>query len=136
MLNRVTLQGRLVADPELKTLPSGVEVCNFRIACQRNFKPKDAKDYPADFFNVTAWRGRAKFVANYFKKGDMILVDGTLQQDHYTDKDGNNRSRIIISADNVQFSGNKDASREERRAAIGNEASDLSDVDGGDELPF
>lgn len=135
MLNRVTLQGRLTADPELKTLPSGVEVCNFRIACQRNFKPKDAKDYPADFFNVTAWRGRAKFVANYFKKGDLILVDGNLQQDRYTDKDGNNRSQIIISADNIQFSGRRNADAEESRAAVGNEAPDLA-VDGGDDLPF
>lgn len=101
-LNNVSLMGRLVADPELRTVGEDIQVVSFRIAVDRDRKNKDG-EREADFFNVTAWRGAADFVSSYFMKGDMIVVCGRLQSRTYTDKDGNNRSVVEVLAENVYF---------------------------------
>ena len=77
MYNKVIMMGRIVADPELKTTPQGVSVCSFRIAVDRRFQQK-GEERKSDFFNVVAWRQQGEFVAKYFGKGRMILVDGEL----------------------------------------------------------
>ena len=59
MLNKIFLQGRLVADPELRQTPSGVPVASFRIAVDRDFKNKETGEKEADFINVVAWRNTA-----------------------------------------------------------------------------
>ena len=89
MLNRVTLMGRLVADPELRSTASNLSVCSFRIAVDRDYKKGDQKE--TDFIDIVAWRSTAEFVANYFNKGRMIAVDGRLQIRPWEDKDGNKR---------------------------------------------
>ena len=63
-LNRVTLVGRLCADPEMKYTPQGVPVAQLRIAVNR-FTKNDAGEYEADFFNMVAWRTQAEFASNY-----------------------------------------------------------------------
>lgn len=105
-LNRTVLQGRLVADPELRTTNSGISVANIRIAVDRNFKDADGNK-GADFFTCTAWRGTADFVEKYFHKGEQIVVDGKLQNSQYTDKDGNNRTVTQVVVDSVFFCGSK-----------------------------
>ena len=65
MLNSVIMTGRMVADPELRTTQSGVNVTSFRIAVTRNYKVND--EYPSDFFTVVAWRNTAEFAAKHFK---------------------------------------------------------------------
>ena len=105
MLNHLDIMGRLVHDPELKQTPSGVELCNFSIACDRDFKNGDEK--VADFIDVTAWRHTAKFIANNFSKGRMIAVSGRLQSRKYTDKNGNNRTAIEIQCENAYFADSK-----------------------------
>ena len=67
MLNVVAIMGRLVADPELRTTPAGVNVCQFRIACDRNFA-KPGEQRQADFVDIVAWRQQADFVCRYFQK--------------------------------------------------------------------
>ena len=57
MLNVIAIMGRLVADPELRTTPAGVNVCRFRIACDRNFA-KPGEQRQADFVDIVAWRQR------------------------------------------------------------------------------
>lgn len=106
MLNHITVMGRLVADPELKTTPSGVSLCSFRVACDRDFKPKDG-ERETDFINVTAWRSTADFVGKFFTKGRMIVVDGRLQIRPYTDKEGNKRTATEIVAGSVYFGDSK-----------------------------
>ena len=64
MLNVVAIMGRLVADPELRTTPAGVNVCRFRIACDRNFA-KQGEQRQADFIDIVAWRQQADFVSKY-----------------------------------------------------------------------
>ena len=101
MLNSVIMTGRMVADPELRTTQSGVNVTSFRIAVTRNYKVND--EYLSDFFTVVAWRNTAEFVANHFKKGDGLTVQGRAEVRKYTDKDGNNRETVEIIADSVYF---------------------------------
>lgn len=107
MLNRAILQGRLVADPELRHTQSGVAVATFRIACDRDFKSKDPNAQNADFINIVAWRQTAEFISRYFNKSSMILVDGRIQTRDYTDNSGQRRYVTEIVADNVNFAGSK-----------------------------
>ena len=105
MLNKVILMGRLVRDPELNQTTSGIAVCKFTVAVNRPYQ-KD-KEQQADFINVTAWRGTAEFVSKYFNKGSAIIVEGKLQNNDYTDKDGVKHYSMIVQADNVNFGGGK-----------------------------
>ena len=101
MFNLVVLTGRLTADPELKTTQSGVSVTSFSIAVQR--RCKSGEEAQTDFINIVAWRQNAEFVAKYFKKGNMIGIEGSIQTRKYTDKNGNNRTAFEVVANNVQF---------------------------------
>ena len=89
MYNKVILMGRITHDLELKTTPSGANVCSFSIAVDRRFQQK-GEEKKSDFFNIVAWRQQADFVTRYFGKGRMILVEGELQTRSYTDKNGMN----------------------------------------------
>ena len=103
MLNKVFLQGRLVADPELRHTPNGVAVASFRIAVDRDFKDRETGERKADFINVVAWRQTGEFVSRYFTKGRMAIVEGKLQTRDYTDRDGNRRYATEVVADNIYF---------------------------------
>lgn len=107
MLNHVTVMGRLVADPEMRTTPSGVPVCNIRLACDRDYKDKATGERETDWLNVTAWRGTAEYINQYFTKGRMIVVSGRIQTRNYTDKDGNKRTATDIVAENAYFADSK-----------------------------
>lgn len=103
MLNKVFLQGRLVADPELRHTQQGTPVASYRLAVDRGYKSKDPNAQNADFVNVVSWRNTAEFVSRYFTKGRMMLVEGRLQIRDYTDKDGNRRVAAEVVTDNVYF---------------------------------
>ncbi|MCD7838929.1 MAG: single-stranded DNA-binding protein [Clostridiales bacterium] len=118
MLNRAILQGRLVADPELRHTQSGTAVVSFRIACDRDYKSKDPNAQNADFINIVAWRQTAEFISRYFTKGSMILVDGRLQVRDYTDNTGNRRYVTEVVAENVNFA----ASRRETGGSYGQQS--------------
>lgn len=104
MLNVVAMTGRLVHDPELKTTKQGTSVCSFRIACDRNYA-RPGEQRQADFFDVQAWRGTAEFICKYFRKGQMIALEGSLQTSQYQDKNGDNRTRVEVLAKDVSFCG-------------------------------
>lgn len=101
--NKVILGGRLTADPELKTTPSGVSVTTFTVAVNRRGKDEQA----ADFFNVTAWRQTAEFITKYFSKGSSICVVGSLQNRSW-EKDGQKHYATEIVADEAYFVDSKD----------------------------
>lgn len=103
MLNKIFLQGRLVADPELRTTPNGISTTSFRIAVDRDFKDRETGEKKADFFSVVTWRQTAEFVSRFFTKGRMAIVEGRVQNREYTDRDGNRRFITEIVADNVYF---------------------------------
>ena len=136
MLNKVFLQGRLVADPELRETQQGTPVASYRLAVDRDYKSKDSNAQNTDFVNIVSWRNTAEFVSRYFTKGRMMLVEGRLQMRSYTDKDGNRRVAAEVVTDNVHFadsrkdgSNNEDGSLQE---SAGFE--ELADDDG--DLPF
>ncbi len=106
MINVVALMGRLTYDPELRTTPNGVSVVRFQIAVDRNFQ-RAGEERKADFIDITAWRQTAEFVSRYFHKGSMIAVEGSIQTDNFTDKDGNKRKSVQVVANNVSFCGSK-----------------------------
>ena len=105
MLNSVIIMGRICNDLELRTTPSGVSVTSFTVAVERNYKSGEERQ--ADFINCRAWRSTADFVSRFFKKGQMIAVQGSLQVSNYEDKNGNKRTDYVVVADNVSFCGSK-----------------------------
>ena len=106
MLNHITIMGRLVRDPELRHTQSGIPVCTFRIANERDYISQNGKR-ETDFVDVTAWRGVGEFVSKYFTKGRMAVVEGRLQMREWTDKDGFRRVATEIVADSVYFADSK-----------------------------
>lgn len=106
MINTVVLMGRLVSDPELKITNTGKEVTSFRIAVDRSYVKQD-EERKADFFDVVAWGKTAAFVCQYFKKGNLIAVDGRLESRTYQAKDGSNRYVVEVMANNVSFTGER-----------------------------
>ncbi|MGP1544128.1 MAG: single-stranded DNA-binding protein [Candidatus Fimenecus sp.] len=105
-INRAVIMGRLGQDPELRTTSNGTAVCSFSVAVDRDFVRK-GEERQTDWIRITAWRQTAEFVSKYFRKGSMIAVEGRIQTGSYTDRDGNNRDRFEIVADNVSFCGGK-----------------------------
>ena len=103
MLNKIFLQGRLVADPELRHTQNGIAVASFRLAVDRDFKDRETGERKADFINIVAWRQTAEFVCKYFAKGRMAVAEGRLQIREWKDRDGNNRRTAEVVADNVYF---------------------------------
>lgn len=88
MINNVSLTGRLTRDPELKyTNGSNTPVLSFTLAVNRNFKNKQG-DVEADFINCVAWNKAAENISNYFQKGSLIGIEGSIQTRTYDDKDG------------------------------------------------
>lgn len=103
-LNHVTIIGRLVAEADMKTTPSGTPVCSFSIACNRTYKQGDEKKESCSFFNCTAWGKTADLICQYVKKGDRVAIEGRLQQHTWQDKDtGKNRSAVEIVVSTIQF---------------------------------
>lgn len=119
MLNKVILMGRLTADPELRQTPSGVPSCNFSVAVDRSYKSKDTGERQADFIRVTAWRTTAEFVSRYFSKGRMIIVEGSLRNNDYTDANGVKHYSMNVQADNVSFGETKSASNGTANGNVG-----------------
>jgi single-strand DNA-binding protein len=101
--NKVILGGRLTADPELKTTPSGISVTSFTVAVNRRFGGKNGEEAQADFFNVTAWRQTAEFITRYFRKASSICVMGSLQTRSWIDQNGQKRFATEIVADEAYF---------------------------------
>lgn len=110
MLNIVALMGRLTHTPELKTTQNGTSVCSFSIAVDRTYTPK-GEERKADFIDIVAWRQTAEFICKYFQKGSMIAIDGSIQTRSYQDKQGSNRTKVEVLANNVSFCGSKAADK-------------------------
>lgn len=104
MYNKITLMGRIVADPELKTSQNGVPYVRFRIAVNRRFHNKNEEN-KVDFFNATAWRSTAEFICKYFGKGSMIMIDGEMQTQQYEDRNGKQAAWYEVAVDRVCFTG-------------------------------
>lgn len=94
--------GNLSKDPETGATPSGVSVCKFSIAINRNFTKEDGTR-DVDFFNVVVWRGLAENCGKYLKKGSKVAIVGKLQNRSYEANDGAKRYVTEIIAEQVEF---------------------------------
>jgi len=96
-MNKVILLGRLCADPELKTTPTGKTVTSISVA---------VKDYSQNthFIDVVAWGNTAEFICKYFKKGKPIIIDGSITTRNSEDRQGNKRKAVEVLANKVEFS--------------------------------
>lgn len=103
----VTISGRLTADPQLRFIPSGDAVASFTVAYSKRKFDKATNTWADDgeplFLNVTAWRQLGEGAAEQLKKGDAVIVNGTLRQRSW-EKDGQKRSTIECVADEVGIS--------------------------------
>ena len=102
MLNHIVVMGRLTKDPELRTTQSGTPVASFTVAVERDFTPK-GQEKQTDFIDCVAWQQTGEFVSKYFRRGSMIVVEGSLQSRKWTDRDGNKRVSWEINADHSYF---------------------------------
>lgn len=137
MFNLVVLTGRLTADPELKTTPNGTNVTTFSIAVERRYRSGEERQ--TDFINIVAWQKTAEFITKYFKKGNLIGIEGSIQTRRYQDKNGNNRNAFEVIANNVQFVESKRDSQPSDGASFSNaDVNDFAEMDAVDDsdLPF
>ena len=109
-MNKVMLMGRLTRDHEVRYGQSGNQtaVARFSIAVDRRFKREGQPD--ADFFNCTAFGKQAEFVERYLRKGSKMVVIGSLQNNNYTNRDGQTVRDVQIVVDELEFAESKNAS--------------------------
>ncbi len=102
-LNKAIIIGNLTRDPEIKALPSGIQVTSFSIATNRVYKDKSGnKKEETDFHNIVVFGRQAETCGQYLKKGQNAMVEGRLQTRSW-EKDGAKMYRTEIIADRVQF---------------------------------
>jgi single-strand DNA-binding protein len=109
-INRIVMTGNLTADPELRSLPSGMSVCSMRIACntrRKNSSTGEWEDKP-NYFNVTVWGAQGENAARYLSKGRPVALDGRLEWREWEAQDGAKRQAVDIIADSVQFLGSRE----------------------------
>lgn len=101
-MNKAILIGRLTRDPELRTTPTGRNVCQFSVAVNRTFTNANG-EREADFINCVVWDKQAENLSKYQKKGNQIAVEGRIQTRNYDDKDGKRVYVTEILATNISF---------------------------------
>lgn len=102
-INKAIIFGNLTRDPELRALPSGMNVCNFSIATNRVYKDKDGKKQEqTDFHNVVVFGRQADTVSQYLKKGSSAYIEGRMQTRSW-EQNGEKKYRTEVVADSVQF---------------------------------
>lgn len=134
MLNHIAIMGRLTVDPELKTTPNGVYVTSFTIAVERPYR-SGSGEAATDFISVVAWRTTAEHICRYFKKGKLIVLEGSLQARKYKDREGKNRTAYEVIANTVHFAGDREKSTAQSSSTI-NADEFIMVPENDDEFPF
>ncbi len=149
--NKIILVGNLGRDPELRYTPQGNAVCNFSMATneKRRDKNGDLQDITT-WFRVTLWNKQAENASKYLQKGNPVYIEGRLKLDEWTDRDGNTRQTLDVTATEMQFLGSGGAGRNDEMsaAASGGSSNEFSDSapsgspsetgpdPGDDDIPF
>ena len=139
-MNKVFLIGNLTRDPELTETPSGVAVCHFSIAVNRNYTSQDG-ERQTDFFECTAWRGLGETIARYTKKGNKVAVSGSIQLRNYEDNQGVKRTAVDIIVQDCEFltpkaNGEFDEVADAPRASAPKKKPTLQAMDDDSDIPF
>jgi single-strand DNA-binding protein len=148
-INRVTITGNLTRDPELRSLPSGTQVCNMRVAVNSRRKDNETGEWvdEPNYFDVTVWGAQGENCANYLSKGRPVAVDGRLRWREWEAQDGSKRQSVEIVANTVQFLGSRGDNPGQQGnglAAKSDVPADTSDFEGAgvggssseDDIPF
>lgn len=135
-MNKLTIIGNLTRDPELRTVGSGISVCDFTVAVNRRRTGEGQQE--ADFFRVTAWRQLGENCAKYLAKGRKVCVVGPVSVRTYRTQQGETRAQLEVTADDIEFLSPRDQAEEQyqaqERKAIQNENQFTPVADDG--LPF
>ena len=140
-MNKVFLIGNLTRDPELTETPSGIAVCRFGIAVNRNYKGSDG-ERQTDFFNCIVWRNQAELVARYTKKGKKVAVTGSIELRNYEDNQGVKRTAVDVVVQDIEFLTPRDDNDEfepdeaPRAAAAPKKKPSLRPMDDDGDIPF
>lgn len=116
-MNRLTIIGRMVRNPEQRATQNGTQVCTFTVAVNRKKKAEDAEP-EADFFKVTAWRKLAEVCGRYLQKGFRVAVTGPVGLEQWQGQDGQNRAQMAITAEDVEILTSKNEANQERQTAV------------------
>lgn len=123
-MNKLTIIGNLTRDPELRTVSSGISVCDFTVAVSR----KKGSD-ETDFFRVTVWRQLGEICAKYLAKGRKVCVVGPVSARTYQANNGETRVSLEVTAEDVEFLSTRNeqysqeqAYQQQERAAIQRES--------------
>lgn len=134
-MNKITATGRVVADAELRTTPSGDAICSFRVASDVGFGERKTTNW----FNCTVWGRRGESLVNILKKGTAVTIFGTLTLREWTNKEGVRQISPDIRLDEVSLHGNRDSSSQYTpQTAPRSQTSPaaMSDDDDLDSIPF
>ena len=134
-MNKVLMIGRLTRDPEVRYSQgtNQMAIARFSIAVDRRWKREGEPD--ADFFNCTAFGKQAEFIEKYLHKGTKVLISGRIQNDNYTNKDGQKVYAVQIMIEEIEFAESKNAGQQDRPAYT--DDGFMSIPDGAEEeLPF
>lgn len=114
-MNKAILIGRLTVKPELKYTNSNISVTSFNLAVDR--QPKEDGTKEADFIEIRVWRKQAENVCKYLDKGSLVAIEGRIQTEKFTTKDGENRYKTLVLAERVMFlnSKKKEETKEETK---------------------
>lgn len=115
-MNKAIIYGRVCKDVDFRQTPSGVSVAKFTVAADRKYADKQTGERKADFISCVAFRNTAEFVSRYFNKGSAIIVEGSLQNNNYTDNNGVKHYAMVVNVDNVSFCGSKNDSNNAQNA--------------------
>lgn len=136
-MNKTILMGRLTRDPEIRypQNPDSKPVARFSLAVDRRFKRDGEPD--ADFFNCTCFSKLAEFTEKYLRKGSKILVEGSVHNNNYTNKDGQTVYSVNVIVENMEFAESKPKTNGENSRPETDSDGFMNIPDGIDsELPF
>lgn len=122
-MNKVIMMGRLTRDPEVSSSTSGTTFARYSIAVDRKFKKEGEPD--ADFFNCSSFGKQAEFVEKYLAKGTKVVISGRLQNNNYTNKEGQKVNDVRIMVEEIEFAESKNGSTETKTEKT--ESKDVTD---------
>lgn len=136
MLNKVILIGRLSRNPEIRYLPSGMQVTSFTLAVGRNYKDRDGNwQEETYFFDIETFGNLAERIGSSISKGYQVLVEGSLRQDKWETSSGEKRSRVKIVADRVSVISKPASARQEQEFNT-DDTGITSDLESDEDVPF
>jgi len=139
--NKIILVGNLGRDPELRYTPQGTPVCSFSLATNERRKDRNTGENNdiTTWFRVTLWGRQAETASQYLQRGRPVYIEGRLRVEEYTDRDGNKRHSLEVSATDMQFiagAKSEDAAALAKAAAASANAKPQPTDPEDDDIPF